>query len=203
MYFTDRDVLFIHIPKCAGNSVMDYFNCRENAQSRVHISAIKHHAANPEKFQKSFKFTLVRNTYEQLVSMWKYFTNLYDNLYGESFYDFIMSDKPGLFSLREQSKQLPYITINKDIAVNYIGSVNNIKEAFFDICKKVNIPFTNKIPHSNRTDKKDYRSFYNDKLIEKVCDVFMEDINYFGFDFDDPLKIQNIGFVKSKKLKFI
>ncbi len=63
----DHNVIFIHIPKCGGRSICDMFNQRFD-----HFTA-RYYEKEYEKFWKEYrKFTIVRNPYSRLVSIFHY-----------------------------------------------------------------------------------------------------------------------------------
>jgi hypothetical protein len=59
--------LFVHIPKCGGTSVENQIGVFHG-----HRSAVYFRAADRELFARAFKFTLVRNPYDRLVSGFHY-----------------------------------------------------------------------------------------------------------------------------------
>jgi len=63
----DHKLIFIHIPKCAGRSISDAFNQRFD-----HFTARHYATEYPDCFHVYTKFTVVRNPYDRLVSLFHY-----------------------------------------------------------------------------------------------------------------------------------
>ncbi len=204
MYFGDENVLFIHIPKCGGNTVMDYFNYREESNPRVHWTADHYINDNPSKFKQCFVFTFVRNIYQQIVSMYKYSKLNYEITNKLSFEEFVFSENQDANKLKHILKQKMYIYDKKlTNRTDYIGDINNAQHHLKKICTLIDKPFVETIPHSNRTRQDDYKSYLNDKTIDKIKQYYADDIEYFGYDPYDLTKIKNVGMVKHKACKFI
>ena len=60
-------LLFVHVPKCGGSSVEDQLGVHHG-----HRSAVYFRAADPELFARAWKFSIVRNPYDRLVSAFHY-----------------------------------------------------------------------------------------------------------------------------------
>lgn len=63
----DYKLIYIHIPKCAGRSVADMFN-----QRFEHLTANFYATTYSTLFNEYDKFTIVRNPYSRLVSMYTF-----------------------------------------------------------------------------------------------------------------------------------
>ena len=204
MYFGDKNILFVHIPKCGGNTVMDYFGYREPDNPKVHYTAEEYNKENKIKFKSSFVFTIVRNKYQQLVSMYFYCREKYQFVKEMTFEEFVFSNDVNVLHLRDVLRQTKYIfNQKKELIVSFIGDINNCQESFSQICLKIDKKFNTDIPHSNKTKKDDYRTYLNNKIIEKINEDFRQEIEYFGYDPEDLSKIKNIGFIKKQACKFL
>ena len=63
-------LLFVHVPKCGGSSVEDQLGIAHG-----HRSAVYFRAADPDFFARAWKFSIVRNPYDRLVSAFHYLKN--------------------------------------------------------------------------------------------------------------------------------
>jgi hypothetical protein len=202
MYFKEN-LLFVHIPKCGGNTIMDFFHDRSGDKNKIHWTVKQYKRENKKKFLQCFVFTFVRNIFQQVVSMYEYSKFVHDFIKEISFQEFLFSDNSILQRLRHAVKQKNYIYDNNINCVSYIGDINNASLHLENICNHLKIDFNNTIPHSNKNSKADYRTYLNDNIIDKIKSEFATDIDYFGYDPYNLDKIKNIGFVKKDQCKFV
>ena len=67
--------------------------------------------------------------------------------------------------------------------IDYIGRFETFSDDFRSICQKLDIPI-DCLKHGNKSSRdKDYREYYNDKLYEKVYQIYRKDIQIFGYQF--------------------
>ena len=100
MNISDKyELIFFHLPKCAGKSIVNCLDIKTSDKTNVESGLIQtitlgHELAYwnskvyPEKWNKYFKFTVVRNPWDKVVSLYhfrKKENDLYNN-YSLSFY---------------------------------------------------------------------------------------------------------------------
>lgn len=68
------------------------------------------------------------------------------------------------------------------LMVDFVGRFENLQEDFRHVCKTIGIECS--LPHVNRSQHVDYRTYYNDKTIQLVYEHFKEDIEMFGYAFE-------------------
>ena len=75
---------------------------------------------------------------------------------------------------------------NGRLLVDYIGRFERLHEDFMEASRLGGIPQI-KLPHKrhSRERKKDYRTYYDDVTAELVANHYAEDIELFGYSFDD------------------
>lgn len=196
--FIENKCIFIHIPKSAGTSVNQSIFGRNTGN---HTTIAEYQIAFSRKeFDSFFKFTFVRNPWDRLLSAFIYLKNggrcKKDYQWAEkhlfpykNFNDFVMEwvSKRNVFKGIHFLPQYRFITTPKNFKpeVNFIGFFENIDNDYEYIRKLLHVG--KKLIHENETIGKigDYRSFYNDKTVEIVYDVYHEDIELFGYDFEN------------------
>ena len=184
--------LFIHVKKTGGSSIERYFNpslsC-ENYRTRKlgntslegkHWSAEKHlKSLGKNRFEDLFKFCFVRNPWDLEVSHWAWSTIALPVFKHDSLKQHLM--RIGAFKRPNLSS---YMDIGGENKMNFVGRFENLQEDFDFVCNKVGAPI-GKLPHTNKTIKKHYSKYYDEETISIVNDFYSEDIERFGYKFDE------------------
>jgi len=198
--------IFVHIPKTAGVSIelalFGGHDARKRHQSfgwdqkrKIH----KHHATieDVQKYYASnlkdyFKFAFVRNPWDRAVSDWLWFHREFKLKKIKSFKNYLLSR--GWFAqvnhLRDRSgrgdhffSQYQFIANSRsELMVDFVGRFENLQADFDIICEKMNLS-QQKLPHSNKGDRKHYTAYYNDETRRIVAEKYAKDIEYFGYKF--------------------
>lgn len=206
-----NNFIFVHIPKCAGTSIekalfpshitahkTNYDFCCGWDESRKiwmqHATACQIKYYYCEDYESYFKFAIVRNPWDRALS--DYFWQKKELGIEDSFKNFLLLD--GKFDdqrlkqpIRDSSSRVDHILPQTDFLfdengkkiVDFIGTVETIREDFVKICKEIGV--TNcKLPHNNKTKHKHYSKYYDEELIEIVREKYKKDIELFGYRFD-------------------
>jgi len=82
--------------------------------------------------------------------------------------------------------------INEDKDRYFIGDFKHYDRDIIHLCEFLNIESLNTIPHLNIASgrkegdsHKNYRALYNDRSVDIISDLFKEEIDYFGFKFNE------------------
>ncbi len=203
MYSKEHNLLFVHIPKAAGQSISTYFINLAGAfwedreaffmganlnpiigppqiahftLDEYYKSGILAHAA----LDKAIKFAVVRNPWDRLWSEYNYFWK--DICSWDDFFIFfpngIIDDyKTGRDAARHIKPQVEFI--NDDVE---ILKFENLIEDFSNFCIRHDFP-NNPMLHVNNDSKiGHYSGVYDEKKIEVVRRFYSEDIKQFGYD---------------------
>jgi hypothetical protein len=225
-----NDIIFYHIAKCAGTSIEQFFNnIAPNEAAHPHISkglpklkkdyvvweVIDTNDLENKKLkikENAFVVSCVRNTYDQIVSHYHYnqkrglfkekvsFDTYVNKMYYEEGFiaDFQHMQQYRIISCPNEKLRADYIlyfcSLKKDMATlcEYLNTKNNYK---FD-----SIKFAAKY-HLNKTQHHLYKKYYNENLKSKVYGMFKQDIDFFGYDFENQTKVKNVGFTEHFKNK--
>ena len=79
--------------------------------------------------------------------------------------------------------QYYHLTFNGKIVIKEILRFENLKEDFNKFILKYNLELVD-LPHENSTDHDHYSTYFNDKQIEIVKQVYKKDFDIFGYKFD-------------------
>ena len=151
-----------------------------------HISAVELRELVPTDFyDQCFKFAFVRNPWDWQVSLYFYIlctpTHFQHELI-KSFANF--DDYIHWRTDHEVSLQKEFVVDRENnIIVDFIGRFENLNNDFKNIYQKLNIVAS--LPHINKSNHRDYRSYYSDKTVTMIEDAFREDIDFFGYSFEE------------------
>ncbi|MEM7104518.1 MAG: sulfotransferase family 2 domain-containing protein [Bacteroidota bacterium] len=205
LYSSKQQFLFIHIYKTGGNSVRkvlepyaDGYNLLYKLKGLVRQNHVlpsklapKHANAQVAKaavgeqlFNSSFKFAFVRNPWDWQVSLYHFALRDKSNHHHKIISAFPNFDTYLSWRVNEELRlQKAMITDeNGDIIVNYVGRFERLQEDFNAICKNLKLPISD-LPLLNKGNRKDYRSYYNEKTAKMVERAYAEDISTFGYSF--------------------
>jgi hypothetical protein len=194
--------IFIHINKCGGTSIERFFiDGYDVPKQRTHDDINYYKKKFPKNFKKYFKFTLVRNPWDKLLS--QYFYQVKNTEQREyisrkkqrmathfrileeeyvSFEKFL--ERPFLMGHKQQLK---WISGPKGkVLVDHIGRFENIQEEFDFVCDKIGIE-RGELPHAKNTNHEHYSKYYTDETRELVGELYKDDIEYFGYSFEEEL----------------
>jgi hypothetical protein len=193
--FDDTKAIFVHIPKCAGVSVNkaifgnlagghttldDYLNVFE-----------------PRCIVSYFKFTVVRNPWDRLVSAFQFLKaggfNAEDRNWSSGelgqfndFDQFVKGwlNKENIWKWHHFRPQYHYILERRGkVQLDFIGFLENLEEDFRYIAERLGLDC--RLQHVNKSEHNDYRDYYNEETMRIVADVYDTDIKLLGYNFDN------------------
>lgn len=203
--FSERKAIFVHITKSAGTSVaLSLFGALP-----YHYTASQYRVIfGRNDFNRFFKFTFVRNPWDRLYSAYSYLKNggwddndrrWSDENLGHitSFEQFVM-EWLTVERLESHKHFWPQSWFIKDakgnILVDYVGYFETIDADFRLISERVNPQA--KLAHTNASKRGSYRDIYGADTTRRVAELYHEDIESLGYDFDRFDRRQ----VKSRRL---
>jgi hypothetical protein len=209
--------IFIHIPKTAGTSVevvlgmhgdkqdiglVPYFNQvpdRKHLYGRdlQHLTAVRLRAAinDDAVFNSYFKFTIVRNPWERLVSTcawsdqkWakgqalelEQFDQLVRQLHGA----FLAAKRAGqpLTLSPHLNPQFLYI-LDDDLRplVDFVARYERLAQDWRHIAERLGV--SPELPSRMRSHHRPYQEYYSDETGTMVAELYAQDIQLFGYSF--------------------
>ena len=186
--------IFIHIPKCGGNSIgsSHYTGFGHNLRQKN----FKYFKDTERKHTAQFTFTFVRNPWDRLVSSYFYLKNGgnckedktdFENffIHYSSFEDMLLNWNDIFYNQIHFKPQWEWICDDdENIIVDYVGRVENFQEDFNIVCDKIGIP-RQQLPHKNKSKHKYYTEYYDDETKQIVAEKYAKDIEYFGYEFGE------------------
>ena len=206
----ERKFIFVHIHKTAGSSIRN--SLLKNIPGSSYLGY--HHSfaeTIPGSYKDYFKFCIVRNPWDRLVSWYYSIINLKAS---NNFKEYIESNckdfsgflkctniideirsapppsDPNTLKIRNlpypksiSFNQLDYISDSKgNVLVNYVGKFENLSDSLEYICDKISL----NIPL--RKDKvgpvrNPYKDFYSTQDKDLVTQLYKRDIEHFNYEF--------------------
>lgn len=136
----------------------------------------KNSILNSRQWNKYFKFTIERNPWDKVVSL--YYFNIYKNNF-KSFEEFIQHGK------WVRCYNWPLYTHNDHVIVDYVMMYENLEQEIRYISNVLGKPLDifNENTHQRPKDKKDYREFYNEENKQIIYNYFFKEIQHFNYRF--------------------
>ena len=201
-YSSSLHYVFIHIPKCAGTSVHRALRTLHEQRS-LQIDARRYHkhAKASEVRQilgpawnSAFKFSIVRNPWDLMVSSYHWWLTLAGNfaslaphvsrIRGLGSFGAFMNSEYGLKMINEQPGRdlLDWISDGGNVVVDFVGRYENLDSDWEQICKALDVaPIA--LSRENQVPRADYRSFYDEASRQLVAERFSKSISLFGYEF--------------------
>lgn len=191
--YDQHQCIFVHITKTAGTSV---------AKSLFgflpyHYTAIDYRVIYSRKtFKHYYKFAFVRNPWDRLYSAYRYLKaggwNEDDRIWCDAhlanyhdFNTFVLEwlSHENIKKHIHFKPQFEFICDSQqNILIDYLAYFETINDDFTKIADKLGID-TN-IGHHNANPANHYSQIYSAPAIQKVADIYADDIRLFGYDFD-------------------
>ncbi len=181
--------IFVHINKTAGTSIGKAIGLpvKHHLTAREIIARI-----GPDRWNTAYKFTLVRNPWDKVVSHYEYrrkknkteiasrnitFSQWVKMTYGKD-KDTFYYDNPKSFQ-----PQVDWLKDNDgNINIDFIGKFESIAQDF----KQIRLAIGNhaQLPHLNASKRASYQDYYNSETRGIIADWFHEDLTTFGYEFE-------------------
>jgi len=189
MILHQHKLIFIHIPKTGGTSIEYALTGKEKSQHKT-ISDFE--TEYPDLIKKYFKFTVVRNPWDRLVSGFFYYKSggnqskkdkAFATKYGCNFKSFV--EQIDSFDSRHfLNKQLTYINIGGINVMDRILRFETLSADFKKLAIKLNIQQIT-LNTLRQSKHKHYTEYYDDKTREIVAKKYAQDIEYFDYKYGE------------------
>ena len=185
---------YIHewdIKKCIdNNNIFDKNKDDQDATSFIPLT-------DEEIINNYWKFIIVRNPFDRLVSAWKWSSrsrsrglNIGGNVSFEKFVKSKMVDKDGNFTNAHWSLQITGGEYKGKMMYDYIGRFEDLPESLNPIAKAFGMsniyrdfPTMNQTTDPKTREKDSYKKHYTDELIEITSKIYKKDLEAFNYEF--------------------
>jgi hypothetical protein len=198
--------IFIHITKSAGTSLAKTIY----EELPYHYTAQQYRVIfGAENFNDYYKYAFVRNPWDRLYSAFSFLKdggwNQDDALWSrenlshiDSFDTFVME----WFGKDKLNSHIHFWPQSKFLCdrhgcplINEIFYFENINSDFQTVCERLST--TCDLTHTNRSKRNSYKNVYTRESIDKVSQVYSQDIKNFGYTFDtyQRKEVRNAEFI--------
>ena len=189
-----HNFVFVATTKTGSTSIEKHLNSYKSKHKITHLdgSYNKHCPLKIiyKKFpfiEDYFKFAIVRNPFDWVVSWYFYRKSVSNNNNTKdiSFKEWLVDKNSSAYNIEGIGltlSQYDIISCNKNIKIDFVGRYENFQEDFNTICDKIGIPKL-QLPHKNKSKHKHYTEYYDDETHEIVAEKYAKDIEYFGYEF--------------------
>lgn len=198
MYNRKRKALFIHMVKTAGTSIdevlADNYGFplgRPWKRIHFHLSQWIRKEGEDKILNNTFKFSVIRNPWDRLLSQYFYFLGEDDV---EKFRKWVES-KP----YTRTRPNYPYKSMVHGLGfggakncMDFLIRFENLQEDFNQACDKMGFSFHTELPHKKKTKHRHYTDYYDDETRQIVAEIYKDDIETFGYEFG--VKTENSSF---------
>lgn len=197
-------IIFVHINKCAGQSVRRTLprGTRGHHTIMHYLELCAREGRDPSEY---FKFTFVRNPWDKVASFYHYhkrrkwdifpwkpaaapdFNEFLQRLFvqdgGALAVDIFRGRSGESTHHLRLGNSLDWVTDPEgQIRVDFIGRVENMQADFDIVCDRIGIK-RKTLPRANASSHQPYWEYYNEASRELVAARFSKDIEYFGYRF--------------------
>tara|TARA_X000000950_G_scaffold162290_1_gene198420 strand:- start:861 stop:1448 length:588 start_codon:yes stop_codon:yes gene_type:complete len=187
--------IFVHIPKTSGNSLSFFLKkfvddevvnitnrmgekqgisifCEKTRKNIKHHSITYYNNTYGEKINDYFKFTIVRNPYDRILSFYFWSKGENKQVFNRNeFINFIEKNHPSQHTYIDNSFHIIHFE-------NLVNELKNI-ECFKGIVNFNNYPILN----ASSNSKRNYNEIFDKKLKDLVFNMYKKDFELFGYEY--------------------
>jgi hypothetical protein len=137
----------------------------------------------PDEFYSFFKFAFVRNPFDRFVSYCAFMTRAQGDFERDprTVMRHMIENPPWQHVLFQP--QHSFVTgAGGQLLTDYVGRVEEMQKSYDEIAERIGIPTTT-LKRVNPSNRRNYREYYDDALVEGVARLYARDLELFGYQF--------------------
>jgi hypothetical protein len=139
-----------------------------------------------EAFSGYFKFAFVRNPFDRFVSYCAFMLrggDVFQRQPREAMHHFLFVEPPEQHILFQPQASLLVGEDGQTLLTDRVGRVEDMQGSYDAICAGIGIP-SRPLDRVNGSSRGDYRSYYDQALIDGVAARYAQDLELFGYAFE-------------------
>ena len=185
----NHDYRFVHVHcrKAGGMSIGHLFPRFETHHNNMH----DYIRMLGDEIKDYFVWTIVRNPWDRMVSSFFYELKIMQRCHTDSFPQYVRDMYEGIRDnsfdhFYDMLEQVEYLKDFHELpAYDYVACLGNIDRDFEMVKRRSGMLPELRFPRVNSTEHPDYRQYYNDDTKRMVAEMSRNDIETFGFVFED------------------
>jgi hypothetical protein len=185
---------FVHVPKTGGHTVTHFFARDKKRVWRNNFSTLNeglgiHSGVQAvasrlgPSFGEYYSFAFYRNTWDWAFSLYRYIAKthnhaLHDRVKDLTFEEYVMDVAADFYR-----PQAPLVSLNKRQAVVQLEDFRDFGVLFPKILSDLGYGDLKFKSYNVSHNKTDYKSVYTKEMINKIGNIYEEDIEFFNFKF--------------------
>jgi Sulfotransferase family len=203
-------VLFVHVPKTGGSTVDAFFDTEVDDTRKV--GTLKRHTPYARILRHEpgladyWSFGFVRNPWARMVSWWSMVKLVFDNAdagvelaiarierfpnvwrregeFRDDFSAFVLHGPEKVPRLGRP--QVMSLAGPRGRTVDFVGRTESFDRDIAIVRERLGLPPIEVAPRINRSPHGHYSEYYDDTTRTRVAELFADDIEAFGYTFDD------------------
>ena len=183
--------IFVHVPKTAGNCILGNLLAHDiKIFGTPHGKwPTAHRRFSDEEWLKAFRFTMMRNPWDRIVSYYHHSRRTYpEPTQPEQFAEWVWKHEGHLI---DTSPGRALFDESGTLQVPNVFQYEKLHEALAHVCAQFGKPLKQVLvqnPGSRRREvgSRDWRGYYDPKTFDTVERLSRFEIERFGYTFDDP-----------------
>ena len=137
----------------------------------------------PEEFDTFFKFAFVRNPFDRFVSYCAFMTRAQGDFERDP--QMVMRhmiDNPPWQHVLFQPQHSFVTGADGQLLTDYVGRVEDMQKSYDEAAARIGIP-TAALERVNPSNRRNYRDYYDEALVEGVTRLYARDLELFGYEY--------------------
>lgn len=195
----DNAIIYVHIPKAAGNALIKSLY---GVSATGHDPLSRYFSNDSKKFHRYYKFAVVRNPFDRLVSAFFYLKQGGIGFFDKDFSKKYLSEVDSFerFVKRLESDvifrndvmswvhfipQMDFLSLNGDqLNVDKVIKLENIDHEINDLCNQLRLKPV-KLKKDNISKRKKYTEYYTPELVGIVSSLYQQDLDALKYSYED------------------